>query len=66
MDRFKTLLHMIETGAGGNAWDYHTITDVWYCDTGPKRRQFVVTYDRMTGDAFRIQRVGQRKVVHYA
>ena len=62
--RFTQLLRMVESGRDLGARKNRNATVVGYeCS---KRRRFVVDYDNETGDAFRIQRVGQRRVIHYA
>ena len=62
--RFVQLLRMVESGRDLGARQNRISKVVGYeCS---KRRRFVVDYDNETGDAFRIQRVGQRRVIHYA
>lgn len=72
MNRFEMLLEMIRNGeeldclGGRHNSAGLQYTTVVYRDLGSKCRQFVVDYNDATGGAWRIQRIGQRKVVHYA
>jgi len=66
--RFQQFVHCVENGIDCGARNAYGVTRVWYAHPRPapnEDRQFVVDYDD-NGDPFRVQRVGQRRVIHYA